>query len=142
MLQHLFSPHHVRFLIRSTDARPVKLDKIRLLLNIINPDNYQAILREFIVSNLFPALPAASPWASRPRTRITNTLSIQDYADDTDDEVVFAAIRGVGRCAALAPESSQQCLNALTGMIRSRQGAHHASCAIATLPPVLVVQHR
>ncbi|KAL1728455.1 adaptin N terminal region-domain-containing protein [Schizophyllum commune] len=93
-LPHLFSPHHVRFLIRSTDARPVKLDKIRLLLNIINPDNYQAILREFI-----------------------------DYADDTDDEVVFAAIRAVGRCAALAPESSQQCLNALTGMIRSRQEA-------------------
>ncbi|TRM64961.1 adaptin N terminal region-domain-containing protein [Schizophyllum amplum] len=93
-LSYLFAPHHIRFIVRSTDARPVKLDKIRLLLNIVDTDNNQAILREFI-----------------------------DYADDTDDEVVFLAIRAVGRCAALVSECSHQCLNALTGMIRSRQDA-------------------
>ncbi|KAL1744133.1 adaptin N terminal region-domain-containing protein [Schizophyllum fasciatum] len=93
-LPHLFAPHYTRFLGRSWDARPAKLDKIRLMLNILDADNHQAILREFI-----------------------------DYADSTDDEVVFAAIRAVGRCAALMPECSQQCVTALTVMIRSRQEA-------------------
>jgi len=48
--QHLFAPYYTRFLVRSDDLTQVKKDKIRLLLNVLNTDNYAAIMREFIVS--------------------------------------------------------------------------------------------
>jgi AP-3 complex subunit beta len=47
--QELFSPYYYHFLLRADDPREVKRDKIRLLLKILNSDNYGAILREFIV---------------------------------------------------------------------------------------------
>ena len=50
--QHLFAPYYTRFLVRSDDLTQVKKDKIRLLLNVLNTDNYAAIMREFIVSLL------------------------------------------------------------------------------------------
>jgi hypothetical protein len=49
MGQALFAPYYARFLLRTDDIRQVKQDKIALLLNIVNPDNLQPILREFIV---------------------------------------------------------------------------------------------
>lgn len=51
-LQELFSPYYSRFLLRTDDTREVKRDKIRLLLRILTPENYGAILREFIVSGV------------------------------------------------------------------------------------------
>lgn len=51
--QHLFAPYYTRFLVRSDDLTQVKKDKIRLLLNVLNTDNYAAIMREFIVSVLY-----------------------------------------------------------------------------------------
>ena len=36
--------------MRSDDTSPVKKDKLRLLRAVIKSDNYQALLREFIVS--------------------------------------------------------------------------------------------
>ena len=36
--------------MRADDTSPVKKDKIRLLRAVIKSDNYQALLREFIVS--------------------------------------------------------------------------------------------
>ena len=50
--QHLFSPYYTRFLVRSDDLPQVKKDKIKLLLNVLTIDNYQGILREFIVEFL------------------------------------------------------------------------------------------
>lgn len=47
--QDLFSPYYSRFLLRTDDIREVKRDKIQLLLKILTPENYGAILREFIV---------------------------------------------------------------------------------------------
>lgn len=49
MGQAMFAPYYTRFLVRTDDIRQVKQNKIALLLNIINPDNLQPILREFIV---------------------------------------------------------------------------------------------
>jgi len=37
------------FWYRSDDLTQVKKDKIKLLLNVLTVDNYQGILREFIV---------------------------------------------------------------------------------------------
>ncbi|KAF8240686.1 hypothetical protein L208DRAFT_1231334 [Tricholoma matsutake] len=87
---NFFAPFYTRFLVRTDDLRQVKQDKIKLLLNIITIDTYPAILRELI-----------------------------DYADDPDDTVVSDAIRGMGRCASLIPECTQQCLTALIAMIKS-----------------------
>ncbi|KAL0954776.1 hypothetical protein HGRIS_003726 [Hohenbuehelia grisea] len=86
----IFAPYYTRFFLRSDDLCQVKLDKIKILLCILNVDNYQPILREFI-----------------------------DYADDPEDSVVTAALRAMGRCARLIPECTTQCLNALISMIRS-----------------------
>jgi AP-3 complex subunit beta len=49
VLQCLFSPFYARFFIRADDISPVKQEKISILLNVINGDNFPAILREFIV---------------------------------------------------------------------------------------------
>ncbi len=48
--------------------------------------------------------------------------SYQDCADDTDNEVVAAAIQALGKCSHQIPESTQTCLNALISMIKSRYG--------------------
>ncbi|KAH9481592.1 AP-3 complex subunit beta-2 [Psilocybe cubensis] len=87
----LFSPYYTRFLIRSDDISAVKKDKIKILLLVLTLDNYAAIMRELI-----------------------------DCADDTNDEVVSAAIDGVGICARRIPASVSQCLTALIRMIKSR----------------------
>jgi AP-3 complex subunit beta len=50
--QSLFSPFYSRFLVCTDDIQQVKRDKVRLLLNILTIDNYQAILREFIVGRI------------------------------------------------------------------------------------------
>ncbi|KAG5646111.1 hypothetical protein DXG03_004350 [Asterophora parasitica] len=105
---NLFAPFYPRFLLRTDDLRQVKQDKIKLLLNIINVDNYSAILREFI-----------------------------DYADDANDVVVSDAIQGIGKCARLIPESSQQCLNALLTMIK---GGHDVVVNSAVLVLKYLVQ--
>lgn len=87
------------------------MEKIRLLVLFINLDTHQAILRELIV-----------------RDDISNFISCltyllrKDYADDRDDQVVAAAVQGIGRCAALIPDCTQQCLTALIVMIRSVHG--------------------
>ncbi|GLB40583.1 putative non-SMC mitotic condensation complex subunit 1 [Lyophyllum shimeji] len=105
---NLFAPFYLRFLVRTDDLRQVKRDKIRLLLNIITVENYSAILRELI-----------------------------DYADDVDDTVVSDSIRGIGRCARLIPESTQQCLNALIAMIK---GGHDVVVSSAVLVLKYLVQ--
>lgn len=48
-LQDLLAPHLMRFLARCDDLSEVKKDKIRIMLNIVNGENWAAILREFIV---------------------------------------------------------------------------------------------
>ncbi|KAF9000675.1 adaptin N terminal region-domain-containing protein [Cyathus striatus] len=87
---HLFAPYYSRLLLRADDLRPVKKDKIRLLLTILSPENYSAILRELI-----------------------------DYTDDIDDDISSEAIRGIGHCATTIPESIYQCLTALMDLIKS-----------------------
>ncbi|KAF9446612.1 hypothetical protein P691DRAFT_761494 [Macrolepiota fuliginosa MF-IS2] len=100
----LFSPYYSRFLSRTDDTREVKRDKIRLLLRILTLENYGAILREFI-----------------------------DYSDDVDDLVVSDSIHAIGRCASAIPESTQQCLAALIGMIQSGNDS-------VTSPAVMVLK--
>ncbi|EGN98995.1 hypothetical protein SERLA73DRAFT_168569 [Serpula lacrymans var. lacrymans S7.3] len=89
---HLFSSHYLRLLVRADDPQQVRRDKIRVLLNILNADNYQIILREFTT-----------------------------YAEDMDDEVVGNAIAAIGHCARLIPDCVPQCLAILMDMIRSKQ---------------------
>lgn len=47
---HLFAAHYTRFLVRSDDLTTVKKAKIQLLLSVLTVDNWNPILREFIVS--------------------------------------------------------------------------------------------
>jgi len=49
LVQELLSAYHTRFFLKTSDTHKAKRDKIRLLLRILNLDNYGAILREFIV---------------------------------------------------------------------------------------------
>ncbi|KIJ66764.1 hypothetical protein HYDPIDRAFT_174147 [Hydnomerulius pinastri MD-312] len=87
----LFSSQYSRLLVRTDDPQQVKRDKIKVLLNLCNIDNHQALLREFT-----------------------------DYAEDVDDAVVADAVRAIGRCARLVPTCTQQCLTTLMTMIKSR----------------------
>ena len=45
-------PHYSRFLIKATDIKKVKLDKLNILLKLLSSENYQALLREFVVSSI------------------------------------------------------------------------------------------
>ncbi|KAG6828949.1 hypothetical protein H0H87_000222 [Tephrocybe sp. NHM501043] len=119
----LFAPFYSRFLVRTDDLLQVKQDKIKLLLNIINVDNYPTILRELIVN-----------FHASTYHFIVLKIARQDYADDPDDFVVSDSIRGIGRCARLIPESTHQCLNSLIVMIKSGQDAVISSA-------VLVLKH-
>ncbi|KAK7449763.1 AP-3 complex subunit beta [Stygiomarasmius scandens] len=86
----LFADHYKEFFLFADDTRHVKIQKIKLLLRMMNFQNHQAVLREFI-----------------------------DYAEDTDDQVVSDSIHAIGRCASIVLESTQQCLTALVTMIKS-----------------------
>lgn len=57
-LQQLLVPFYTYFLVRTDDTRQVKKDKMRLLRTILNQETHQALLREFIVSCKYEALPA------------------------------------------------------------------------------------
>ncbi|KAI0073677.1 hypothetical protein K474DRAFT_170602 [Panus rudis PR-1116 ss-1] len=87
----LFTSHWSSFIVRADDLPVVKKEKMRLLRSVITPENYQALLREFI-----------------------------HYADDVDDQLVADAIQAIGYCARLVPESIQQCLTALLSFIQSK----------------------
>lgn len=54
---------------------------------------------------------------------IATEVCHQDYADDSDDEVVSQSIRAIGTCAYLIPDCTQQCLTALIAMIKSSHGS-------------------
>ncbi|KAI0784468.1 adaptin N terminal region-domain-containing protein [Abortiporus biennis] len=86
----LLAPSYTSFLVRSNDISVIKRDKMLLLRSVISPENHQALLREFI-----------------------------HYADDSDDVLVTDAIRAIGYCARLVPDSTQQCLTALMAFIQS-----------------------
>ncbi|KAI0806028.1 adaptin N terminal region-domain-containing protein [Irpex lacteus] len=91
-LSHLLVTSYTYFLVRSDDTSQVKKDKMRLLHTVITPDNYQALLREFI-----------------------------HYSEDPDDELVREAVHAIGYCARVVPESTQQCLSALMSFIQGKQ---------------------
>ncbi|KAI3610576.1 ap-3 complex subunit beta-1 [Moniliophthora roreri] len=86
----LFSNFYSRFFLFSQDLRVTKRTKIAILMQLVDFDNHQAILREFI-----------------------------EYSEDPDDEVASDSIAAIGKCAVLIPECTQQCLTALIGMIES-----------------------
>ena len=47
--QTSLSLHYTKFFIRSNDLRVIKLGKLRILRSILNVDNHQILLNEFIV---------------------------------------------------------------------------------------------
>ncbi|OCH90335.1 hypothetical protein OBBRIDRAFT_793423 [Obba rivulosa] len=100
-LSQALSPFYTRFLVRASDIRQVKKDKVRLLRAVISVDNYQALLREFVT-----------------------------YAEDTDDELVADAIQAIGYCARLVPDSTQQCLTSLMSFIQSKHDVVVANAVI------------
>ena len=111
----MFSPHYTRFVVRTDDSTQVKDTKTRLLRNFAAVDNYQGLLREFVVSPVFIRSPRGT----------TCQLSIafgQDYTDDVDETLVAGAIQGIGHIARNLPESTAQCLNALMACIKSPHG--------------------
>jgi len=48
-LENTLSPYYNKFFIRSHDLRVTKLGKLRILRSILNADNHQTLLKEFIV---------------------------------------------------------------------------------------------
>ncbi|KAI0090180.1 adaptin N terminal region-domain-containing protein [Irpex rosettiformis] len=91
-LGHLLVPSYTYFLVRADDTSQVKKDKMRLLRAVIKPENYHALLGEFI-----------------------------QYSEDPDDELVREAVYAIGYCARSVPESTQTCLSALMSFIQSKQ---------------------
>ncbi|KZT29934.1 hypothetical protein NEOLEDRAFT_1055522 [Neolentinus lepideus HHB14362 ss-1] len=108
----LFANHYARFLIRSDDIVQTKELKIKVLLSVLNHENHQALLREFI-----------------------------DYAHDTDDALVSASIRAIGRVARLEPDCTQQCLSALLAFIRSKHDIQ-VSTAVLVLKSLVQSQSK
>ncbi|KAL7279380.1 hypothetical protein ACG7TL_007221 [Trametes sanguinea] len=90
-LSEVLAKSYTRLLVRASDPRQVKKDKVRLLRAVINAENYPSLLREFIC-----------------------------YADDADDELVADSIQAIGYIARSVPESTQQCLTALMTFIQSK----------------------
>lgn len=86
--QNLFAPFYPRFLLRTDDLRPVKQDKIRLLLRIVNPDSYQPILREFIVSSLLRTVYNISSTVDRTTQMIQMTKSSPSQSGQSADVLV------------------------------------------------------
>ncbi|KAL5526852.1 APL6 [Sanghuangporus sanghuang] len=85
----LFRHHYSRFLVRTTDLRETKRLKLLILLKLLSSENYQILLREFVV-----------------------------YAADDDVAIVSESIRAIGACANTVPESINQCLSALMDFIK------------------------
>ncbi|EPQ54294.1 hypothetical protein GLOTRDRAFT_62844 [Gloeophyllum trabeum ATCC 11539] len=106
----LFSAYYPRFLVRSDDIAQAKELKAKVLLTILNHENHQALLREFI-----------------------------DYANDTDDTLVGHSIRAIGRVARLEPDCTQQCLTALLNFIRSKHDVQ-VSTAVLVLKSLVQSQ--
>jgi hypothetical protein len=52
-LENTLSPHCNKFFIQSYDLQVTKLGKLRILRSILNADNHQALLKEFIVRASF-----------------------------------------------------------------------------------------
>ncbi|KAL6307582.1 adaptin N terminal region-domain-containing protein [Sparassis latifolia] len=111
-LPHVLAPYYCRFLVRAQDVREVKRDKVRLLRAVLSMENYQSLLREFIV-----------------------------YTDDADDEVVSDTIQAIGYCARSIPEATQQCLTALMSFIRSKNDVVVAH-AVIVLKSLIQMQLR
>ncbi|KAF9264864.1 hypothetical protein L218DRAFT_979527 [Marasmius fiardii PR-910] len=97
----LFSNYYSRFFLYSQDNGVTKKMKIAMLLQLVNFENHQVILRELI-----------------------------DYAGDPSDDVVSDSIKAIGRCAILIPECTQQCLAALIGMIKTEYDAVVSSAVL------------
>ncbi|SRR6266545_4093291 len=49
LFQYIFAPYYTRFLLFSDELTKVKEMKIKVLLGLLNMENYAAILRELIV---------------------------------------------------------------------------------------------
>ena len=110
-LQSLFAPQYSRFLIRSTDLPSTKRDKMRVMLELVNDDNYQPLLREFIVSHRF-----------KKSLGVVLTGILQVYAEDTDVLLISDAINGIGHIAKTIPNSVPHCLSALMDFIKYGSG--------------------
>lgn len=50
LLQEAFMPYYSSFLVKTIDSPIVKRDKLRILVMLLSVDNFQALLREFVVS--------------------------------------------------------------------------------------------
>ncbi|KAL5485750.1 APL6 [Sanghuangporus weigelae] len=85
----LFRPHYSWFLVRTSDLRETKRLKLLILLKLLSSENYQILLREFVV-----------------------------YAADDDVAIVSESIRAIGACANIVPESINHCLSALMDFIK------------------------
>ncbi|KAL5503884.1 APL6 [Sanghuangporus vaninii] len=85
----LFRHHYSRFFVRTTDLRETKRLKLLILLKLLSSENYQILLREFVV-----------------------------YAADDDVAIVSESIRAIGACANTVPESINHCLSALMDFIK------------------------
>ncbi|KAH8100165.1 adaptin N terminal region-domain-containing protein [Cristinia sonorae] len=112
-LAPLLVPHHAAFFVRTDDIQQIKRDKMQLLRTVISAENYQVLLREFI-----------------------------HYADDPDDELVADAIKAIGHCARIIPESTQQSLNALMGFIQSHYDVVVANAVLVLKSLVQIRLHK
>ncbi|EAU85554.2 beta-NAP protein [Coprinopsis cinerea okayama7 len=106
----LFAPFHARFFIRmSSDSLPLKKDKIRVLLNLVTPSmSTSETTSNDHIHDLWPVI----------------LRELESYADDTNDEVVGDAIKGIGVLARVVGrldggEVAKTCLEKLVGMIAS-----------------------
>ncbi|KAF8322550.1 hypothetical protein DL93DRAFT_2050663 [Clavulina sp. PMI_390] len=88
----LLRPHTPRFVVRASDIPASKRIKVQILTNLVNLEWVDFLINEFT-----------------------------DYAMDADDGLVGDAIRAIGQCAHLVPDTIQHCCTALMNFMSSRR---------------------
>ncbi|KZS92350.1 hypothetical protein SISNIDRAFT_478931 [Sistotremastrum niveocremeum HHB9708] len=86
----LWSSRWKSFVARSTDSPSIKRNKVGILLRLTTPENVTTIIHE-----------------------------LSDYLEDTDEELIKAAVHTIGQCALKVPEAMDACVSALLNFLHS-----------------------
>eukprot|EP00667_Euglena_gracilis_P014445 EG_transcript_14956 len=90
------------FFCKYNDPQYVKVEKLAIMLKLLNDKNYQSILSE-----------------------------LKEYCSEIDVEFVRRAVKAIGFCALKIPVSAQNCIDNLMDLIRAKQDFIVNDCVVA-----------
>lgn len=104
--QQLFASHLSRFyVIQTEDSVTAQAAKLQILVNLVNAQNIQPILRELMVSDQMAA-----------RAFFPKCL-LQVYVQSPDPQLIGQVVNSIGDCASRVPRVRERCLRALTKLV-------------------------